>query len=613
MNVIRNALCKTAIIASSFLYIFAEDNNVAPFLSFRPASRDLAGKVVGTTSHHVHLYGMESYYGFGDIRFKYSQSFRPKNISKSLFGQALINSTSTTTSTNDNDNSNQIIVSGSQASNRGTYDLMAENFYLPRDFKSTLTFKPKVQRFQVDFNFHMNLDEWVEGLYIELYGPFVHSRHDLDFEETVNSVGTVGYGQGYFDTAAIAVSGLNSSFATYAAGNSTVKTTTVKVNNLAYAKFDGEKHSKSEFGELRMEIGYDVLLDEDYHLGFSLEVAAPTGRRAEGEYLFEPIATNGKHWEIGGGLSGHYTAWRSDDEEKHFDFIFETKFLHLLKARTRRTFDVLTSPLSRYLLAEKMTKNSGNLGTTATGNPQPTYQFAAEYAPVANISTLDIKTSVGIQADVVGMFNFTCKGLTWDLGYEFFGGSKEKIHSYSDTDDNRLTFAENAWALKGNASVYGFANLTPTFTALSATDSSATIYNSTIGATSIDNTNANSAINAVNITGTTITTLNAGNTVTQINTSSTPILIALTDLNMEGAETKTQSHKLFTHLGYTWVDREDWVPFIGVGAEVEFGKSHHIENGSTTTATRSTTSTTSSVNCALSQWGVWLKGGVSFN
>lgn len=616
MNIIRNTIFQTALVASSVLSLVADDNNsVAPYLSLRSASRDQAGRIAGTSSHHRHLSGMESYYGDLNVRFKYGQSFRSNDIAKNLFGPALVNTVAGTTTTCDS--SKQIVVSGSAVSGRNsTSDLMAENFYLPRDYKSTLTFSPKRQYFQLDLEFHMNLDEWVQGLSIGIYGPFVHSRHDLNFEESNVTKGSTGYAAGYFDATAIAFGDLNSSFASYAAGTSTIKTTNVKANTLQYAKFNNEDHSQNEFGELRLEIAYDFLLAEDYHLGIGFQVAAPTGHRPTGDYLFEPIATNGKHWEVGGSISGHYTMWRSEDEEKHFDFVMQADFMHLLKGRQTRTFDLVGKPLSRYMLAEKMQKNDGTLATTDTGNPKPTYQFAKEYAPVANISTLDVKTSVGIQADVVGMFNFTSKGFTWDLGYEFFGGSKEKVHDIDGNCDNdcKATFAANTWALKGNASVYGYTNtITQT---LSATDSSATIFNSKIASTATDNAGVDTPKPAANLNGTTATPLNTTNATTgttAINTSATPVLIALTDLNTEGAATKVQSHKVFTHLGYTWVDREDWVPFIGIGAEVEFGQHSNNDCNKTTTTTTTNTCSSSSNNTALSQWAVWLKGGVSFN
>lgn len=610
MNIRRNIFFQTTLVVGTVISLAADNNGgVATTISLRPASRSGSERIAGTGTLE-HLCGMETYYGDLNLTFKYEQSFRNKDITKALFGPALVNGT-TSTAINTDDSGNQIVISGSAVTGRnGNTDLMAENFYLPRDYKSVITFSPKRQAFQLNLGFHMNLDEWVEGLSISIFGPFVHSRHDLNFAESNQTKGSVGYSAGYFDSAAIAAGDLNSSFANYAAGISTVKTTDVKTNPLKYAKFNSEDQSRNEFGELRLEIAYDFLLAEDYHLGIGFQVAAPTGHRPTAEYLFEPIGTNGKHWEIGGSVSGHYTMWRSEDEDMHFGGNFRADFTHSLKARKRETFDLIGKPLSRYMLAEKMQKNDGTL-TTQTGNPKPTYQFAKEYTPVANISTLDVKTSIGIQADVIGAFTFTYKGLTWDLGYEFFGGSKEKIHGVdtSDLDDNNVTFAANTWALKGNASVYGYTNsITQT---LSATDSSATVFNSKIAGSSTDNAGVDTPQPAANITGNNVTALNTTNPgTTAINTSATPVLIALTDLNIEGAATKVQSHKIFTHLGYTWVDREDWVPFIGVGAEVEFGGSHHSDDSSTSTTT---STSSSSINTALSQWGVWLKGGVSFN
>lgn len=598
MNTIRIKFLGAAIGFTSMLSVVADsNNNSAPFINFRPASRDIAGKIVGTTSHHTAIPEMETFYGTLSSRFKYSQSLKSSGIAKAFLGSSIVTGTA--------DDNQQVVVSGSAVSGRASTDLLAENFYLPRDFKSTLTFKPKVQRFQVDFNFYMALDEWVEGLYFRVFGPFVHSRHELGFNEQVNKAGTAGYEAGFFDKTPITSGNLLSSFADYAAGTKTVTSSTVKANALQYAKIDNQKHSENEF-ELRFEVGYNILLDEDYHFGLNFQAAAPTSRKPHAVLLFESTAGNGKHWEVGGGITSHYTVWRSEDDEKRFDFVFEADFTHLLKARQTRTFDLKGKPLSRYALAEKMIKNVD----VAAGNPttKPNYQFAAEYAPVANITTLDVKTSVGVQADVVGMFNFTCRGWSLDLGYEFFGGSTETIHQDTDADDKLITFAANTWALKGLSSVYGFEN-TNTI-ALSATDSAATVNSSKVSG--LTNTGVDSAVAAYNATSN--QALNATTSSgSAINTSSAPVLIALTDIDFEGAETKLQSHKIFTHVNYTWIDREDWIPFIGIGAEVEFGRGSHHNDADDKTTTTVASNVSSTVNGALSQWGVWLKGGLSFN
>jgi hypothetical protein len=73
------------------------------------------------------------------------------------------------------------------------------------------------------------------------------------------------------------------------------------------------------------------------------------------------------------------------------------------------------------------------------------------------------------------------------------------------------------------------------------------------------------------------------------------------------------SHKVFGNVSYAWMDR-DVVPFIGIGGEGEFGRNEKC--GAKTCANSCATNSACGKTCcnhvSLSQWGVWLKGGVSF-
>ncbi len=52
-----------------------------------------------------------------------------------------------------------------------------------------------------------------------------------------------------------------------------------------------------------------------------------------------------------------------------------------------------------------------------------------------------------------------------------------------------------------------------------------------------------------------------------INSSFDPIFIKQDDINF--VRTKGISHKVFSHLSYSWEDN-DWNPYLGVGFEIEF-------------------------------------------
>jgi len=89
----------------------------------------------------------------------------------------------------------------------------------------------------------------------------------------------------------------------------------------------------------------------------------------------------------------------------------------------------------------------------------------------------------------------------------------------------------------------------------------------------------------------------AGTVNGQTSSSVDPVFLSCDDLDTCKTPSAL-SHKVFAHFGYAWKDdmeQEEWIPFLGLGGEAEFaGKT--CGNYST-----------------LSQWGIWLKGGLAFD
>jgi hypothetical protein len=98
--------------------------------------------------------------------------------------------------------------------------------------------------------------------------------------------------------------------------------------------------------------------------------------------------------------------------------------------------------------------------------------------------------------------------------------------------------------------------------------------------------------------------------------------VVLTDamIDKDGAKTKGMSHKVFGHINYSWTDyAENYVPFLGLGGFAEFGINSGCCDDDCNSCNDCSTSCNSCDddcsccnNASLSQWGVWLKGGVSF-
>lgn len=613
--------------------------SVAPYFSIRSQSVNLPRTMVGQVDH-VNRFDMEKFYGSFAVVPGYSQSFRDEAIARCLFGNSL----------NCANDCAQITISGRDASNRGSCDWLADYFGLPRDFKSTVTFKPKIKTFTMDFSLYVGLDEWVSGLWFKAWAPFVHTRWDLNACESVSAEGTAVHTAGYFSSAQVTRSNLlsnamdffrNGKVPTINNGNEG----TITFEKLRSCKWgdcgcDGDL-TENGLADLRFGLGWNFFQDEDYHIGLGIMAAAPTGNRPEGCYLFEPMVGNGNHWEVGAMWTSHVIFWRSEDDEKHFGGYLDANITHLFKTRQKRCFDLCGKPMSRYMLAEGLTSTVSDLyassaqGDGAVGTA-PSHQFANKYAPVGNLTCSDVDVSVGVQADVVAMLNYTSGGFSFDLGYNLWARSCEKIEFDCDCLP-RIAKSTELWALKGDARVYGFVQNNTTAIKLSGSNSNATIFkgsNAGLTTGSDRNFGVDNPLFAQNAATASMFTnqinrdasYNTGGSAIQMQTSKDPVLLSKDNINLQGARTKGLSHSVFAHFNYSWLNNEDWTPFLGIGMQAEFSNNSGDckTSCSTSTSTSSTSCSTSCDSsstsccddchrCSVSQWSVFVKGGISFN
>lgn len=623
---------------------FAHTGQTTPYYSIRSQGVDAARELAGWTQH-INLFDMDKVYGSLSVTTEYSQSFNPRSIAQSLFGTALICPSKCSESI--------INVSGSRIQKIGIHDLLADNFYLPTDYQGQLSFKPTIANVVADIHFYVGLDEWFNGLFFRIDLPINWTRWNLNFTENLLHEGQNDYDAGYFNGYDVAPTAdnlggigvenrkLNRTFASYARGVAPVGVATYTgqatetLYGLRYGQIDCGARSVTRLADVECMFGWNFINDEAYHVGAALLVRAPTGNRPDGRYLFEPISGNGGSWEVGAHITSHATFWRSETEEESIGIFVDTNITHLFAAKQTRTFDLKNKPLSRYMLATQNTDAVRNLIgiNTTTISQIPAYQFANAFTPVANISTQELEVTVGFQADLVAQLTYVNSGLNVDLGYNFWVRSPEKFRMNTDclatntqclpyTSCNQCpnTFSPNTFGLKGDAFVYGFNAATLIPVALSATENEATIENGTnapdhalnpsdILAAQVNPSIDNPGLAYQGIGGAPLNDqLFVG--YPQINTSVQPILIDHCDFNMVG--TRGMSHKVYTHISYNWIELEDWVPYVGMGAYGEFGQTkNRCQNNLGTSCSGPCTSHASYTS--LSQWGIWIKGGVSFN
>lgn len=602
----------------------AADCRVAPLIT--PRSSNAARELAGLTNH-IAIFDMEKFYGTVAITPEFTRSFKDGQLAECLFGRDL------------GCDCDAIAVLGNNVANRGTRSWLADYFTLPQDYESALQFSPRISNYLADMYLYLGLDEWLCGMFFFIHSPIVNTSWDLNFRECIGEEGTTSYPIGYFAPTAIDRSQMYESVLSYMQdcrgldlGNN------VFVEPLNFARMSCSPRKETALGDIRFSLGWNFFQDEDYHIGIGVLAAAPTGTRPKGEFLFEPIVGNGNHWEFGGLFWGHLTFWRSECEEKFFSGWIQANVTHLFTAKQTRFFDLKCKPMSRYMLAERMTTDvtllmaNTDAGTLANSTV-PSNQFNKIFSPIANLTAQKVDVTVGVQADIVTLLTYTSCGFTWDIGYNFWARSCENICPNADCPPRLKN--EN-WALKGNASVFGFTDrafdttLINTPVALSATQSAATIHSGTNNDsinTIIDNHQWAVASDDFAAGGKALLLNAPGGT--QTGTSKDPIILSPADIDIDGASTKALTNKVFTHFSYAWLDNEDWTPYVGIGGEIEFAlknedcsssscntnpcANNNCGGGSCFTSNACSACDTSCMRCGISQWGVWIKGGISFN
>ncbi len=577
--------------------------HLATFFNPRSISRDAARDLAGWTNYINLNHDRESVYGAISITPEWTQTFRNNRITSCLFGDNLNYSSSTP----------RLTISGSQVDDREQKDLLADYFYLPTDFESTVTFKPRIDNFIIDFGFYLGLDAWAKGLYFWLHAPFAHTRWDLNMTENVINPGVNGYDAGYFAPDPIDRGTLLEQFTDFTNGKTLPNINDIAFQELKFAKMSNDKLIKSRVAEIRTAVGWNFFAEDDFHVGFNGQLAFPTGLRPKGIFLFEPIVGNAHFWELGFGLSGHYTFWRNAELTRHWMFYVDVNVTHLFTTRQARAFDLLSAgSLSRYMLAMEMKTPTVNL--KGADGAIPVSQFNNEYLPVANITTLNVNVDITLQADIVFMFTYTSGNMSYDIGYNYWGRSGENI-----TLPQIESFTEGLYSLKGDAQTFGFIFNSPVTVPLSATESRATVHTGTNmpSTGSSDPLIIRAAQHNPDIDfperATTNPTApeppiriqfapNNTNPSDQINTSIPPVFLTFTDIDVIDSGSHDSSSKLFAHIAYTSSHHKQWQPYVGIGGFVECDHSPK----------RNTSNNNSSSVCGASQWGLWLKTGARF-
>lgn len=601
----RSLLLSAALCSFRFIY-------TAPMLDFRSQGVNLARDLSGWFTVMSTCYDAAN--GFIAITPEYSQSFNASSIATGLFGTSVNTSCSTPT----------LLVQGSLVPNRDSKAWLADYFGLPTDFNGTLFINPCVKTFLVDIEAYTGFDEFIKGAYASVHIPVVYTKWNLNISEQ-STKGINNYPAGYFNAIPTdnepPYRGANndellSKALDFLSGKETPDLgPDVYMQPLAYSKCVNSSDGQTGIADIRFTLGWNFICADDYHSGIHLHLSAPTGNKPSSNFLFSPVIGSGGHWKLGGGADFHLNLWRNVTETADFNFYVYGYAQHLFGTTQCRCFDLCGIQNSRYMLAQKL--GSSRQNPPLAGPSNAGVEFQNEFAPVANLTRSYVNVSVALEGDLVVAFVYNNNNININVGYNYWGRTCDRIFLQNNCCSSPLEMAP--WALKGDAQVIGFEEITNNPVRLAATESNATMNSGTnhflIDSADRVNTKIDNPKEATTIDSEFIRDVLDLPNGQQTKSSKPPVIVSTANIGYTG--TQGSSNKVFAHLDYAWGKHSHITGYLGIGGEIEFTSNDVCPNdcnqGCQTACDNGCNSPSNSCgSCALEQWGIWLKGGIAF-
>ncbi|MEX0671910.1 MAG: hypothetical protein WD068_00990 [Candidatus Babeliales bacterium] len=378
------------------------------YLAARSQASDTARRLIGT-HHYTDTHNIDEFTQVLSITTAYARSFNTEKLGK--YFSPVCNSACFTLGAD------------------RKADVRAEDFGLSCSGVACL--EPKSSNFIADIQYYLGLDPICEGLFLTIYAPIVYnSRRISCCASSKESCGST------FEACLMSLD--STKVDTGTTNITTALNGSILWGDLEHTMNFGKlccQENVTRLADLQAEIGYNYWMSDTAYCGIKLIAKAPTGNRAQGRMIFEPIAGNGGHVELGGGLQAYWRCWEKDTD--HFiSTHIELDVTHLFTTNCqKRVFDLNNGCnidpsrcFSRYLLL----KEFSNDGTSLVG---------LERGP--NVFAQNLTVRIPVQVDITWLLSYQYTCWLADFGYNFWGQSEEEIMDFLPNVPG------NTYAIKG--------------------------------------------------------------------------------------------------------------------------------------------------------------------
>lgn len=301
-------------------------------------------------------------------------------------------------------------------------DLLSQHFNIftvEGTFRSEIAIDPKQSvagaGFQIRQGFCQNEDKG-RGFFAGFSFPIVRVKNKINFREDIISDGG---GPAY------TTGSTNRLTDDYVAAN---MTEAFEQPEWRFGKIDTEgccpSQSKTGVADIEAKIGYEWLEHDPCHLESYLGVKIPTGNKPTGEYMFEPIVGNGRHWGMMWGNAVGVQIWSDEAKARSLRVEYNGHTQYLFRNTQCRSVDLVNKPWSRYIEVYKDLDQAITASNFASSNAS----LAANYAtPGINVLTIPLHVRPGFSHNTNGALVFKTGKFQVEGGYNLYCRQSECI------------------------------------------------------------------------------------------------------------------------------------------------------------------------------------------
>jgi hypothetical protein len=280
------------------------------------------------------------------------------------------------------------------------------------NLKGKLKLDPKYTEYGALVALNQNLDHIHRGLFFRINIPIEHVEYDLRASVT--------------DETKVTVEGSLKGVMDYFKGLWEQTTSDRVQTKLTHAKIKS-LDSRSGVADVEVMLGAKLVERPDYEVAAAIKIIMPTGNRPSGEFLYQAIVGNNRHWGIGGEFDASMNIYKN--EEHSLECILHIDYMYFFKSDEIRTLSYRNG-------ADRVGGTEDTPIKFAWGH----YILGGEQGkqgtfPLANILTREVDVTPGGKVNAHASFAYHRNNTTIDFGYSLLAKEGEKVTVKSWEDD----------------------------------------------------------------------------------------------------------------------------------------------------------------------------------